>query len=771
MKKVYLLFLLSSCFSLILFSIINYKRDQLVFKDNINNLEKLIDDSIIPSCSYNFNNSSNTNENYIKELNIMIPESRNWSVNLFNAFIENSSVIKEKYKKRFDAQIYVNNPSNDLCKLPARVRISGDWKDHIQSINGNIVSSLDVSLKRGNINGITKFKLFLPSTRNGDSEVLISLLLKEMGYLSPRTRIINVNVNNQSFQMIFQEKAAKELLEHNKLRESVIIETDESLLWQIRSKGGHFSNGNIFPKVINKKWIKKNPINQKIGLKAASNFSKAILESWNHGGLDQEITFSDNLLSNKNIKAKKILSQYKAHLIASGSTHALYNINRRFYYDPINNSFLPIYYDGNSSVRSLDKTFNFTQKFKDRFITRDITSQEFENAINQVKSINLNKFALKLKSSGVKINSSELTKIKTQLIKNLIFLKENSQINLNTKFEKNPLIRKIQKNVKYGLILYSQSDSNFYLCNLKDFSYNSDFICNKKDLNGLELTQLICGDYIRDNIKYYFLGDKFNPKTENYYDEKPNELKLINLENKIYIRKFGNPEIKFNKKEKLISIEIKNFNEKVLFNNSKLEGWNIKVFAKDINTFEKINSRIDTNLLTSLITIKDSQLENLKIYIDGGKHEDSLNIINSSGSIDEIDIKNSFQDAIDFDFSNLRVNKIFVNNAGNDCLDTSAGQYYINKIDLNICKDKGVSVGEESTLNIKTANIQNTNIAMVSKDSSKLIVKKAFLKNNNLCIAAYNKKQEFGPAYISVPNKLCPKAKIAIQNISILEKQ
>ena len=43
-----------------------------------------------------------------------------------------------------------------------------------------------------------------------------------MGYLSPRTEIIKVNLNNKSFEMIFQEKAAKELLENNNLRESII---------------------------------------------------------------------------------------------------------------------------------------------------------------------------------------------------------------------------------------------------------------------------------------------------------------------------------------------------------------------------------------------------------------------------------------------------------------------------------------------------------------------------------------------------------------------
>ena len=36
--------------------------------------------------------------------------------------------------------------------------------------------------------------------------------------------------------MIFQEKATKELREHNTLRESAILESNEALLWEIRSK-------------------------------------------------------------------------------------------------------------------------------------------------------------------------------------------------------------------------------------------------------------------------------------------------------------------------------------------------------------------------------------------------------------------------------------------------------------------------------------------------------------------------------------------------------
>ena len=54
MKKVYLVFLLSSCFSLFLFSTSNNKKDRCGTK-NSNNIKQLIDDSIEPHCSCKLN--------------------------------------------------------------------------------------------------------------------------------------------------------------------------------------------------------------------------------------------------------------------------------------------------------------------------------------------------------------------------------------------------------------------------------------------------------------------------------------------------------------------------------------------------------------------------------------------------------------------------------------------------------------------------------------------------------------------------------------------
>ena len=49
---------------------------------------------------------------------------------------------------------------------------------------------------------------------------------------SPRTFNVNVNFNNfYEGNFIFQEKIAKELIENNNLRESLLIESDEYYIW------------------------------------------------------------------------------------------------------------------------------------------------------------------------------------------------------------------------------------------------------------------------------------------------------------------------------------------------------------------------------------------------------------------------------------------------------------------------------------------------------------------------------------------------------------
>jgi len=108
MKRIYLLFLFSSCISLILLSFLNDKRTTLVYKKNINNTEKIIDDSITPSCNFSLYNSLNSSNQNLNHLEIKIPKSRKWSRNQLQAFIGDQKIILDKYKKKFNSKILIN---------------------------------------------------------------------------------------------------------------------------------------------------------------------------------------------------------------------------------------------------------------------------------------------------------------------------------------------------------------------------------------------------------------------------------------------------------------------------------------------------------------------------------------------------------------------------------------------------------------------------------------------------------------------------------------
>ena len=72
-------------------------------------------------------------------------------------------------------------------------------------------------------------------------------------------------------------------------------------------------------------------------------------------------------------------------------------------------------------------------------------------------------------------------------------------------------------------------------------------------------------------------------------------------------------------------------------------------------------------------------------------------------------------DALDIDFSNLKIENININFAGNDCVDFSYGNYQIKNLYALNCGDKALSVGEKSKLNIDQINALNSEIGIALK--------------------------------------------------------
>ena len=171
--------------------------------------------------------SVNPSQSNIESIKVEFLEYRKWIINLTRILIKPNDYIKLR-KKRFKANIIFEINNNSKCIFPASVRAHGDLNDHLELKNGNPVSSLNINLKDGNIDNITKFILFIPKSRRFDNEIFVATLLKELNYLSPATFYTDVTVGQIKTKYIFQEKIEKEFLERNRKIEGPIIEGYEN---------------------------------------------------------------------------------------------------------------------------------------------------------------------------------------------------------------------------------------------------------------------------------------------------------------------------------------------------------------------------------------------------------------------------------------------------------------------------------------------------------------------------------------------------------------
>ena len=130
-------------------------------------------------------------------------------------------------------------------------------------------------------------------------------------------------------------------------------------------------------------------------------------------------------------------------------------------------------------------------------------------------------------------------------------------------------------------------------------------------------------------------------------------------------------------------------------------------------------------------------------------------MVNVKGKIKNIYINNSYSDALDIDFSTIDIENIVIKNSKNDCVDVSAGSYNFNFLDLDICGDKGLSIGEKSKIDIRNIDVNNSELGIASKDGSIANIFKVNIKNVDICLGSYNKKQEFSGGYVKIKEFNC----------------
>lgn len=706
--------------------------DNQIFAEIYNDL---IDDEIEPFCEgINFQTFNEIKNNNIQNIDIEILDKDKWYENLFNLALENQRAIKLKYKKKFEANITVKYSEDIFCNFSAEVRISGDWNDHID--REKLVSSLDVKLLQGNILGITKFKLFLPETRNQDNEIIVTTILDELGFLTPRTFYVDTttrsyNGNLISYKYIFQEKPAKEMIEFNGMREAPIYEANESFVWDEVLNKDFGNNGNknlIIAKPLNDYWGEKNTINLKILINGLEKFNKAIFNSYD----------SENQLAYEFIgKSNNIFFKYDAANVALLAEHGMTNHNRRFYFNVIENQFYPIYYDGNSNILELGH-------IRDRkdYLELDNLSKGAKLILSQEK-INVNTFYDLLVSKGSSITKKEAEEILWKFYDNLLTI--SSYSNQNKVFYEN--FYEITENINYdkdfNFVFYSSDTKVLEICN---FNLQN---CNLDTIN-LEEIELLTNTVKVNNKFGYLFGKSKSSFLDTTVTKDQNILSIDNIN----FQTFGNPELNIDYEKKIVEIILEDESQKIIFfGPGNIIDWK---FIISSNLIKKTQfERVDENLLTGCLTFYNLNIKNIEIISNNLFCEDSVNFINVNGYIDNINVKNSSFDAIDADFSHINFENIIIENSGNDCLDLSYGNYNVKNLIVKNCSDKGISIGENSLFNLVNGDSENTYISLAVKDSSEAFIKEFHSKDTELCVASYRKKQEFGPSFIRITNLTC----------------
>lgn len=618
--------------------------------------------------------------------------------------------ISKKQKKTFKAKVISKQFGKENI-LDAEIRITGDWHDHVTTVN----SSLKIKLLNGNIGNITTFKLLLPTTQDpalprkatGRSEIFWSLLMETLGFPSLHREIIEVNLNGNRYKAIFQESPAKEFLERWSIKESPIIEFDERELWYKRSFNDNDKNpSHISTKIVNGSFLKNNT-----SLKIAN---KALFNPISQNNFDE---YPDINVWNRDLYF---------FLNKKYASHGLITHNLNFIYDNYYQIFYPLYKEGLVKIPKCNK-------FLDK---------SFINKNSSFIAI----FESRIRS---KINNNELCFLKKILkeIKNLKSIDNTKLVEPEKNLDKIKMINNSELNQVYFGI--KNNDNIAEVCNYiksgKDYCELLPFKTAKKYFKGNYDSKKI------DTKKPYPIF--FQEAERKKRDLK--KLSSINVniisnsdENKFfYISKDTlnlNIELQQNKKGNVILIG--NFNSK------------IKIFLKDNRSIEFLNKNEDwiDNYITGCLTFLDSKFSGGEITVENSKCEDSINIVRSSGFINKIKIRDSFSDGADFDFSKLDIKGITVENSGNDCADFSYGEYTVrNAIFIN-CGDKAVSVGEKSKLKLKDFKINKTSIGVVSKDSSNVSVANGQINNNQkYCLGSYNKKQEFNGGYLEYIDISC----------------
>jgi hypothetical protein len=113
---------------------------------------------------------------------------------------------------------------------------------------------------------------------------------------------------------------------------------------------------------------------------------------------------------------------------------------------------------------------------------------------------------------------------------------------------------------------------------------------------------------------------------------------------------------------------------------------------------------------------------------------------------------NTISDALDVDYGKGEISGCVFNQIGNDGIDISFSEVTASNNKLKNIKDKGISCGEKSKLNIYKTDVVKAKVGIIIKDESIVILNEIKIKEADYGVVLFNKKATFNTPKASVNN-------------------
>jgi hypothetical protein len=683
-------------------------------------------------------------------------------------------------------------------KIKAEFRLKGDLKDHWGSQNR---MSLRVKLKGDNsILGFKEFSLQKTQTRLFPYDQIYQDIQRSLGNISSVHNYVDVTINGKNWGIMnVEEHMSKEFLEKQKLKESLILKIGDQRDWLY----SYITDS----KLIYKDYLLSDPyLNIEI-YKSKKYLDDERYRKWYSYVSSELIKNPSNLFNINSFSTSFILSSIWNNF------HTLEHNNSRYYFNPYDLELYPIttdqsvflpfsenYYLTNPYEKILsdsDFKLNFDKnlkKIKSTLNNSDLIKNKWhfffplddkidfnilkDNAdlINDIED-----FEERMNYSEITRGKDELSELKAQMLFDHIHARHfvDGQIHIY-----NLLNEDIQIN---NIIVGDKTYNDFVSKNLRAHNNQYNPLVIKTDLIGIKDSLI--------EIETEFKNSKRNFKI-NFSHEISNLLnpikKLTNLNNLNFIEsvdeenikiKAGNWQIEnpivvdrnliIDKGTKLIfgknayilinggSLNINGSKDQKVILTSKDEDWKgiyvlnstRKSFIKN-SIISKLSFFKDGLLnLTGGITFYKSDVQIEDVKLSNCIAEDFLNIIQSNFLINNILIENTISDGFDSDFSSGEINNSFFFKIDGDAIDFSGSNVLVQNSVFQKIKDKAISAGEASELEITSIKANSVGVGLAAKDGSNVILSNSNFTNYKLKgLMSYKKKSFYNSPSLIASN-------------------